>query len=147
MTKEVLISICGLQFETGEDENRIETITAGDYYQKNNHHYVVFDEIMDGTEKPTRNILRFNGQELQITRHGVVNVHMIFEEKKKNLTTYTTPYGTIQIGIETDEIHLAEEEKQLHLNVNYALEINYEHLADCTIDMDIRPRKESGFTI
>ena len=35
MNKEVLISIRGLQFEEGTDENKIETITAGDYYKKN----------------------------------------------------------------------------------------------------------------
>ena len=147
MTKEVLISIRGLQFEEGTDENKIETITAGDYYKKNDYHYVVYDELTEGFEEPTKNIIKFNDKELYLTKHGLVNVHMVFEENRKNMTNYVTPYGSIMIGIETEKVDLKEEEKRIRVDVLYSLEVNYEHLADCNIVMDIREKKDADISL
>lgn len=147
MNKEVLISIRGLQFEEGTDENKIETITAGDYYKKNDYHYVVFDELTEGFEEPTKNIIKFNDKELYLTKHGLVNVHMVFEENRKNMTNYVTPYGSIMIGIETEKVDLKEEEKRIRVDVLYSLEVNYEHLADCNIVMDIREKKDADISL
>ena len=44
MTKEVLLSIKGLQFEGEHDTNDLETVTAAEYYKKNDSHYVVYDD-------------------------------------------------------------------------------------------------------
>ena len=41
MTKDVLLFIKGLQFESGNDAGDLETVTAAEYYKKNNHHYVI----------------------------------------------------------------------------------------------------------
>jgi len=147
MNKEVLISIRGLQFEEGTDENKIETITAGDYYKKNDYHYVVYDELTEGFEESTKNIIKFNDRELYLTKHGLVNVHMVFEENKKNITNYVTPYGSILIGIETEKVDLKEEEKRIRVDVLYSLEVNYEHLADCNIVMDIREKKDADISL
>ncbi|MDD3661410.1 MAG: DUF1934 domain-containing protein [Lachnospiraceae bacterium] len=147
MNKEVLISIRGLQFEEGTDENKIETITAGDYYKKNDYHYVVYDELTEGFEEPTKNIIKFNDKELYLTKHGLVNVHMVFEENRKNMTNYVTPYGSIMIGIETEKVDLKEEEKRIRVDVLYSLEVNYEHLADCNIVMDIREKKDADISL
>ena len=147
MNKEVLISIRGLQFEEGTDENKIETITAGDYYKKNDYHYVVYDELTEGFEELTKNIIKFNDRELYLTKHGLVNVHMVFEENKKNITNYVTPYGSILIGIETEKVDLKEEEKRIRVDVLYSLEVNYEHLADCNIVMDIREKKDADISL
>ena len=147
MNKEVLISIRGLQFEEGTDENKIETITAGDYYKKNDYHYVVYDELTEGFEESTKNIIKFNDRELYLTKHGLVNVHMVFEENKKNITNYVTPYGSILIGIETEKVDLKEEEKRIRVDVLYSLEVNYEHLADCNIVMDIRDKKDADISL
>ena len=35
-----------------------------------------------------------------------------------------------------------EEEDNISVNVEYTLEANYEHLADCKIEMSIRPRED-----
>ena len=41
MTKDVLISISGLQFAGGENSEPVEVITSGSYYKKNGRHYIV----------------------------------------------------------------------------------------------------------
>ena len=86
MTKDVLLFIKGLQFESGNDAGDLETVTAAEYYKKNNHHYVIYEEAMEGFRDTTKNIIKWNGETLDLTKRGLINVHMIFEEKKKNVT-------------------------------------------------------------
>ena len=50
------------------------------------------------------------------------------------------------IGIDTDSVEISEEEDHISLDVAYRLEANYEHMADCKIEMNIRPREE-GFDL
>lgn len=140
MTKEVLLSIRGLQFEGANDANDLETITAAEYYKKNDSHYVIYEEATEGFQDTTKNIIKWNGETLELTKRGLVNVHMIFEEKKKNMTDYRTPFGSILIGIDTKQIQVAESEEQISVDVDYVLGVNYEYLADCKISMHVRAK-------
>ena len=145
MTKDVLISVSGLQM--GEEKpEQIEVISTGNFYQKNGYSYVFYDEVIEGFDQRVRNMIKFKNGALHVQKKGIVNVNMAFEEEKKNNTCYTTPYGDIMIGIDTDSVEISEEEDHISLDVAYRLEANYEHLADCRIKMDIRS-KESGMPL
>ena len=48
MTKDVMISIRGLQFMEGEDGDNIETVQQGEYYERNGARYLLYDEYMEG---------------------------------------------------------------------------------------------------
>lgn len=141
MTKDVLISLRGLQFDQSDsDVEKIETIMPGNYYEKNGSHYVLYDEIMEGISEPVKNRIKFGEHALELTRNGAVNVHMIFEENRKNMTSYNTPYGNILIGIDTRKIHITQESDRIVVDVDYALDVNYEYLADCQIVLDIKSK-------
>lgn len=143
MEKEVLIALKGLQFALDEEgANALETITPAEYYKRNDSHYVIFEELMEGFTDTTKNVIKFRDSQLEVTKKGLVNVHMVFEENRKNMTSYATPFGNILIGIDTDEVEIREDEDRIQVNVAYTLEANYEHMADCKIEMSIRPRQE-----
>lgn len=142
MTKEVLLALKGLQFD-GSSQEDMTTILPAEYYKRNGKHCLVYDEIMEGFSGNTQNIIKFHEKELDVTKKGVVNVHLLFEENRKNLSNYGTPFGDIMVGIHTSNIRLQEEEKLIQVQVDYDLELNYEHLANCSISMDIRPLHES----
>lgn len=147
MTKEVLVTISGLQFAEDMDQEPMEVITTGDYYMKNGKHYIVYDEVMEGFEEKTKNIVKIGDGYMDITKRGVANVHMMFEKDKKNLTYYYTPYGSLLIGIEASKVEVQETENDLHITVEYALEVNYEHLADCKIKMNVKSKTAGDFKI
>ncbi len=148
MTKEVLLSLQGLQFDAvSADGDKIETITPAEYYKRNDSHYVIFEEAMEGFHEKTKNVIKFKENSLDLTKKGLVNVHMIFEENKKNMTNYATPYGNILIGIDARSVRLKEKEERIEVDVDYALEVNYEHFADCKIKMDIRAKNGEGFSL
>ncbi len=148
MTKEVLLTLQGLQFDQREeDADKIEMVTVGDYFKKNDRHYVVYEEITEGFEQPTKNRLKFSDHMVELTRNGLVNVHMIFQENKKNMSNYNTPFGQILVGIDTKRVSIEEKEDNIVVDVDYALDINYEFLSDCHIKIDIRSKENSGFTL
>lgn len=148
MTKEVLLTLQGLQFDQREENaDQIEMVTVGDYYKKNDRHYVIYEEVTEGFERSTKNRLKFGGQTVELTRNGLVNVHMVFQENKKNLSNYNTPFGQILVGIDTKRITIDEKENNIVVDVDYALDINYEFLADCHIKIDIRSKENSSFTL
>lgn len=150
MTKEVLLTLQGLQFDQREENaDKIETVTVGDYYKKNDRHYVIYEEVTEGVDRPTKNRLKFSEHMVELTRNGLVNVHMIFQENKKNLSNYNTPFGQILVGIDTKQVKIDESEDNITVDVDYALDINYEFFSDCHIRIDIRPkgRENGGFTL
>lgn len=149
MTKNVLLSMSGLQFvaQSEEEVDPIEVITPGDYYKKNGKHYIMYDEVMEGFDGNTRNVIKLTEDSLDITKKGIANVHMIFEKNKKNVSYYNTPFGSLLIGIDAKSVDIAESEDNIDVKVKYNLEVNYEHLADCSITMNIKSKEAGDFTI
>ena len=142
MTKEILLSLKGLQIENlQEEEQELETITFGEYYKRNGSHYVIYEEVTEGFPEITRNMIKFKENSLEVSKKGLFNVHMIFEEKKKNMTSYATPYGNILIGIDTRNVKIKEGQDHIRVDVDYTLEANYQHLADCKIEMNVCSRE------
>lgn len=138
MTREVLIRISGLQMMASEDEaDDVEMITTGDYFQKNGKHYIIYDEVMDGFEGNIRNTVKISPETLDIRKQGVANAHMVFEQDKKNLTRYATPMGDMMVEVSTNRIQVDEQEDSLKVLVEYSLGINYEHISECNITMDV----------
>lgn len=140
MTKEILLSIKGLQFLEDNNEDEIEVITTGTYFQKDGRHYIKYDEVMEGMDGKIQNLIKINDKSMEVTKRGLSNVHMVFEENKKNVTYYDTPFGNLLVGIAATNIDLNESKDIIDVKVDYALEVNYEHLADCSISMNIQAK-------
>ncbi len=151
MTRDVLLKISGLQFTADNDESNepepVEIIAPGEYYFKNGKHYILYDEFMEGIDTATRNELKLHQDSFEIIRRGGTNVHMVFEKDKKNMTCYTTPFGSMMMGIDARNISIEESEAEIHAQIEYALDVNYEHLADCTIDLYVQSKDQEHFSI
>lgn len=139
MTKDVLISISGNHVLDG-DNSELEIITAGDYYQRNGSHYILYDEVMEGMEGVIKNMIKIRPDGLDIIKKGLAKVHMTFERNKKNIACYITPLGEMMIGLNTNQFSVNEGEDSLKVEVEYSLDINYEHVSDCNIIVDIQSK-------
>ena len=62
------------------------------------------------------------------------------------MTSYNTPYGNILMGMDTHLVEMTKEEEHMKVEIRYALEVNYEYLTDCTINIDVYS-KEKGSEI
>ena len=124
MTKDVLITIRGVHTLDHED-NDVEMIVRGDYYQKNGKHYILYEEILEGAEERVKNVIKISPSSMDIIKKGVTNSRMLFEKNKKNLSCYSTPVGNLVIGIQANHFYVEEQENSIKVNVDYSLDINY----------------------
>lgn len=146
MTKDILVFIQGLQFadadvdaaSTDEELDKIETICPGEYFYRNNTHYVLYEEVIDDITEPIKNIMKIKDNEFIITKKGTINVQMVFSEGKKTMTDYFTPFGSIMIALDTHSIEVEENEDSLKVHISYALEANYQFIADCNITVEVK---------
>lgn len=142
MTKEVLVSINGLQYEVSEDE-AVEVISVGEYYYRNGKHYIIYEDMLldekDGSSL-VKNTIKISDNQVDIIKKGAGNVHMLFEKNKKNVAFYSTPLGELHLGIYTTKIEVTESEEELILDLEYALDINSSYISDCAIKVHVRPR-------
>lgn len=139
MTKDVIVSISGMQISDG-DNNDVEMITSGAYFQKNGKHYILYDEVVEDFGGIVQNTIKVGENGLDIIKKGVTNVHMTFEKNKKNISCYVTPFGELMIGVNTNTVSIDETEHQLKVKVNYSLDINYEHVSECNIIVDVQSK-------
>jgi uncharacterized beta-barrel protein YwiB (DUF1934 family) len=70
---------------------------------------------------------------------------MVFEKNQKNVTYYYTPFGSLLMGIDAKKIDVQEAEDSIQIDVEYGLELNYEHIANCRIRIGAKPRETSEF--
>jgi uncharacterized beta-barrel protein YwiB (DUF1934 family) len=145
MTKDVLLSITGLQFSPDQESNSVEVISPGEYYYRNGRHFFLYDEVTEGFDQITKNIVKVSPDYMELTKKGVVNVHMVFEKNQKNVTYYYTPFGSLLMGIDAKKIDVQEAEDSIQVDVEYGLELNYEHIANCHIRIGAKPRETSEF--
>lgn len=139
MTKDVMVYIAGTQFnELNPQDEAIELVTRGTYYKKNNKHYVLYDELIEGVNGITKNTIKFDDDMFLLSRSGAINTSMLFEENKRNVTNYKTPFGNIVIGLDASNIDINENDDEIKVNVDYSIDANYEFLADCKIALKIK---------
>ena len=146
MTEEVLVSIKGMQVLAMDDGDEVEVVTSGKYLHKNGKHYISYEEVMEGMEGTIQNLIKLDADGMEVTKRGLTNVHMVFEKDKKNVTCYETPFGNLMVGIAATNIDVKNDEKNIAVTVNYALDINYEHL-DCTINMSVQSKDGGDFRL
>ena len=145
--EDVLIRVRGLQMMDTEDEQEpLEIVVPGQYYYRNGSHYLRYEEMMDDTAQPTVNYIKLSPQGVEVRKQGQVNVHMVFEQGKKNMTLYSTPFGTLQMGIAATGLEIMEDEDRIQMKVDYALDMNEEHVADCYLTVQAQSKDLGDFS-
>ena len=148
MNKDVLIHVRELQMmETDDAQEPIEIVVPGQYYFRNGSHYLRYEEMLDDTAETTVNYIKMSPNGVEVRKQGQVNVHMVFEEGKKNKTFYNTPYGTLQMGISATGLELKESEDGIQMKVDYALDMNEEHVADCYLTVQAQSKDSADFVL
>ena len=137
MKKDVLITVSGLQ-SYGEGEETVEVTTVGRYYYKNNMHYLLYQEMIEGLEKPVTNTLKIQDGQVDVIKNGPTHAHMIFQKDQKSTSFYCTPYGAIEMGLDTKEIALQEKEEEMDIQIGYGVRMNDEYLGDCNIKIHVQ---------
>lgn len=140
MTKDVLVTVKGL--ETGYDnEDSMEIVCSGTYYFRNGKHYIKYEEIMEETMSSISNTLKISDvsdkPKVEVKKKGAIETTLIFEEGQSHIACYETEYGSFMLGFHASYILVKYSENEINIHIDYAIEMNYEHLSDNQIDISI----------
>lgn len=141
MTKEVMVTVTGLQTMDGVEQEPIETVHVGEYYERNGTHYVLFDEVLEGVPDPIKNVVKIKNGYLEVQKKGPVTTSMIFKEGHKQESTYTVPYGSFLMETTTHSVQIHHEEDRLSAFAAYEMAVNGAKCADCDIQVHIVSRE------
>lgn len=141
MTKNVLVSIAGMHYgvddESGETEP-LEVITPATYYFKNNKHYILYDEVVEGMIGTTKNTIKIAGDNFfEMSKSGLTNSRMTFEKDRIYMTNYQTPFGEMVVGVHTKAMSVDVQEDDINVKILYSLDVDNEPLSDCEIKVNI----------
>ena len=130
-----------------EGDEPIEIVVPGEYYFRNGSHYLRYEEMLGDHGDPTVNYIKISPKGMEVRKKGQVNTHMVFEQGKRNMAFYTTSFGTLEMGISATNLELKESDSRLDMKVNYSLDLNQEHVADCCLDIHAQGKSAAGFVL
>ena len=135
MNKEVIVTISGLHSTGGEN---LVTRVCGEYFRRNDIHYCVYLEQDEDSGRTTKCTIKIKGRSMEMLRQGQLRTHMVFEEGRKHITDYQTPYGQMLLGVETGSVRVFETDNCIRAVVEYTLEADGAYLSDSKIEVTIR---------
>ncbi len=139
MDRNVMLTISGLHSGEADDNGSVETKVRAEYFKRNESHYLLYEEKEEGFGQTSQNRIKFRGNMLELTRQGLLNTHMVFEENKRHMTPYQTPYGQMLLEIHTKKVDMQEQENCIRVVVEYTLEADEAYLSDSRIEICIEP--------
>ncbi len=126
MNKDCTITIKGLQFYDGEEENgSIELFTEGKYSQKNGNYYITYKESEATGLEGVTTTLKIEGTErVTLIRSGTQRSQLVVENGIRHLSHYDTGFGGLMIGVFGANISSTLSRDGGELQFEYTLDIN-----------------------
>lgn len=122
---EVTIKIIGKQHMSDGEVDKVEMMTRGKYYEKNNATFLVYDESeLSGMEGSTTT-LKIDDQTVTMKRFGSNESKLVFEKDVKHKSIYKTMYGNMDIEVSTEKIEIERNEENFKkVNLKYKLKVS-----------------------
>lgn len=137
MAKKAIISVF-----SGENENNKEPIsvtTPGEFYERNNCYYAVYKETEISGMAGTTTTLKMKPDKFSMIRNGTTSTKMDFEKGKQTFSMYNTPYGTLELEINTKNIQVSMNGNGGKVHVEYELSISRQapQLTDLEVEIKV----------
>lgn len=133
-----MISLTSIQWQDGE-KNETELLTQASVTKKDGWNIISYEDTeATGFEGSVTTIkVQESNVNATIIREGTANSVLCLEEGKKHFCHYGTPYGDMQIGVNTLKIENTLD-KNGRLYMKYSLDLNSFFLSDNEIIMQIK---------
>ena len=125
MEKDVVISIKGIQKYEGQDSDTIELVTEGRLPRDEGGYTLSYQESELTGLEGTLTTIQVEGEQVTLMRVGEVNSQMVFQEGRRHLSMYNTPYGAMAIGVNTRHLLAELDDQGGDIEIDYAIEIDH----------------------
>ncbi len=139
----VLISIKGMQsLEDGQEET-MELITEGSFHGKDSSFTLTYEESEITGLGSTKTTFQIESERITLLREGEVNSQMVFEEGRRHLSMYNTPFGAMSIGVNTRRMRKELSVMGGDIEIEYAMEIDHALAGQNIFQIQVK-QKETG---
>ena len=125
MEKEVVISIKGMQQYEGALPDAVELVTAGRLARDGTGYTLSYQESeltgLDGT----LTTIQVDGEQVTLMRVGEFNSQLVFQEGRRHLSVYNTPYGAMSVGVHTRHLLAEMGDQGGDIEVDYSIEVDH----------------------
>ena len=144
--KNVIISIIGTQANPYGENDTIELVTDGKYLFENGEGHLSYMESeltgLDGTKTS----FMTDKSSIVMQREGSLNSRMVFEEGKKHLFLYDTPFGATIMGVNTSRIKNLLSETGGDMEVDYVIDFEHSVVGHNSFKINVREQRKDGET-
>ena len=125
MEKDVVISIKGMQEYEGAEADTIELVTEGRLTRDEGGYTLSYQESELTGLEGTLTTIQVEGEQVTLMRVGEVNAQMVFQEGRRHLSMYNTPYGAMAIGVNTRHLLADLTDQGGDIEIDYAIEVDH----------------------
>lgn len=125
MEKTVMISVKGIQKYEGAPPDVVELVTEGVFARYGKSYTLSYQESELTGLEGTLTTFQIERDRVTLLRVGEVNSQMVFEEGRRHLSMYDTPYGALSVGINTRKMRAELDARGGSIEIDYAIEIDH----------------------
>lgn len=126
MEKDVMISIKGKQTYPDGTPEVIELVTEGKLEDRGEEGITLsYQESPVTGLEGTLTTIQVEPRRVTLLRMGAYNSQMVFEEGRRHMSMYNTPYGALSVGIHTRKMRSSLSGRGGDVTIYYALEIEH----------------------
>lgn len=129
----VIITFKSCMYDTDE---QIDMMAKGVHYVKGDVHYVMYNEEAESGQS-VRNILKFNGEFLEVSKLGATKTNMYYKSGHTHKNIYRTPLGEYDMCIDTDKYILVVLENRYKIVVEYSLQLGGVPVSKCKVEITV----------
>ncbi len=125
MEKEVVISIRGMQEYEGAPPDVVELVTEGRLTRDGESYTLSYQESELTGLGGTLTTIQVEAEQVTLLRVGEYNSQLVFQEGRRHLSMYNTPYGAMAIGVHTRHLLADLNDQGGNIEVDYAVEVDH----------------------
>ncbi|WP_160687182.1 DUF1934 domain-containing protein [Clostridium sp. C2-6-12] len=136
MNKKAVITVDSAIFN--EEEDTISVVTPGDFCETEYGYKVQYDETKISGMEGTKTTILIRKDSFDLIREGTTETKMEFENNKTTTSLYKTPYGVMDIRIDTRKLKINVSEQGGNIDALYVLEIGGQPAMKTNLSIDIK---------
>jgi uncharacterized beta-barrel protein YwiB (DUF1934 family) len=135
LKENVIIKMFSVQYENGE-KTESELMTKGVMKHKGTLSSLSYeDSEATGFEGSITSVIAKGKDYVSIVRNGTANSNLILETGRKHHCYYSTPFGSVNVGISTDKIENCLNENGGTIYMKYTIDVNSAFVSDNEIKL------------
>ncbi|BFK80306.1 DUF1934 domain-containing protein [Clostridium baratii] len=121
MDKKAIIKI--ISNATMEKNELIEVVTPGNFLIENDEFIATYKETEISGMQGTDTKLKIGENYIILEREGSTTTKMHFEKNKQTVSLYNTPYGMLELTVNTRELDIEMNENGGNVRIKYDMQV------------------------